>query len=69
MTIAGLSYMGDPRMSYFENPNKVKNLVTPVLPKFHDIYAHHIDLLLPSAADATLMTQVISEFVAHLTGL
>lgn len=49
MTIAGLSYMGDPRMSYFENPNKVKNLVTPVLSKFREIYSQHLNhLLLPS---------------------
>ena len=50
MTIAGLSYMGDPRMSYFENPNKVKNLVTPVLSKFRDIYTQHVNrLVLPTS--------------------
>lgn len=39
--IAGLSYMGDPRMnSYFsgENPNKVSNIVGAQLPGFRQLY-------------------------------
>lgn len=36
--IAGLSYRGDPRMTFGENPRKVKNIVSANLPHFHDLY-------------------------------
>lgn len=40
--IAGLSYIGDPRMNSFlsgENPNKVSNIVRGQLPSFRQLYA------------------------------
>ena len=45
-TIAGLSYMGDPRMSFgAENQNKVPNLVKYQLPNFRRLYAPLIENL------------------------
>ena len=45
-TIAGLSYMGDPRMSFgAENQNKVPNLVKYQLPHFRRLYAPLIENL------------------------
>jgi len=38
LTIAGLSYTGDPRMSIAENPQKVSNLVLPVLRQYEKLY-------------------------------
>lgn len=44
--IAGLSYMGDPRMSYGgENPQKVANIVKNQLPNFRQLYVPLIDNL------------------------
>lgn len=37
-TIASISYMGDSRMWFAENCDKVKNIVLPNMEKFHDIY-------------------------------
>ena len=45
-TIAGISYLGDPRMSLpTENPNKVANIVQNQLPNFRRLYAPLIDNL------------------------
>lgn len=45
-TIAGISYMGDPRMSFgSENPNKVANIVTHNLHNFRRLYAPLIENL------------------------
>ncbi|KAF3935949.1 hypothetical protein ABW19_dt0202662 [Dactylella cylindrospora] len=45
-TIAGISYMGDPRMNLFtENPHKVANIVANQLPNFRRLYAPLIDTL------------------------
>lgn len=45
-TIAGLSYLGDPRMALpAENPNKVANIVKYQLPNFRRLYAPLIDNL------------------------
>jgi translocator assembly and maintenance protein 41 len=38
LTIAGLSYTGDPRMAVAENPQKVSNLVLPVLGQYQQLY-------------------------------
>ena len=43
-TIAGISYLGDPRMSLpTENANKVANIVTHQLPNFRRLYAPLIE--------------------------
>lgn len=43
-TIAGISYMGDPRMSFpAEDPNKVLNIVQSQLPNFRRLYAPLIE--------------------------
>ncbi|KAL9030088.1 MAG: hypothetical protein Q9196_001751 [Gyalolechia fulgens] len=45
-TIAGLSYLGDPRMALpTENPNKVANIVRYQLPNFRRLYAPLIENL------------------------
>lgn len=45
-TIAGISYMGDPRMRlYAENPNKVQNIVDNQLSNFRRLYSPLIDQL------------------------
>lgn len=38
-TIAGLSYTGDFRMVFGENPNKVANIVLKSLDHFHSLYS------------------------------
>jgi len=38
--IASLSYTGDPRMIVGENPKKVVNLVTPIIPLYRKEYEH-----------------------------
>ncbi|CAM9202160.1 unnamed protein product [Hapterophycus canaliculatus] len=38
-TVAGLSYTGDFRMHFGENPDKVKNIVSATQEKFQDLYA------------------------------
>ena len=38
LSIASLSYIGDPRMLYGENPRKVINLVTPIVPLYRETY-------------------------------
>ncbi|EOO01148.1 putative mmp37-like protein [Phaeoacremonium minimum UCRPA7] len=45
-TIAGISYLGDPRMSFpTENPRKVANIVGNNLPNFRRLYAPLIETL------------------------
>lgn len=45
-TIAGLSYMGDPRMNLpTENPHKVQNIVSSQLPNLRRLYSPLIDQL------------------------
>lgn len=44
-TIAGISYMGDPRMTYGENPNKVKNIVDNQFLNFRRLYSPLMDEL------------------------
>lgn len=36
--VASLSYIGDPRMIFGENPKKVVNLVTPIVPQYRKEY-------------------------------
>ena len=45
-TIAGISYLGDPRMAFpTENPRKIANIVDHQLPNFRRLYAPLIDNL------------------------
>ncbi len=44
MGIASLSYIGDPRMFIGENPKKVHNLVTPLVPTYRNLYQDSISL-------------------------
>ncbi|KAI5797684.1 mitochondrial matrix Mmp37 [Geopyxis carbonaria] len=45
-TIAGISYLGDPRMKLFtENPNKVSNIVNNQIQSFRQLYSPSIDKL------------------------
>ncbi|CEG37422.1 mmp37-like protein [Plasmopara halstedii] len=42
MKIAGISYLGDFRMVFGENPKKVRNIVDGNLQMFQKLYQHHI---------------------------
>lgn len=44
-TVAGISYMGDPRMTVGENPNKVKNIVQNQFLNFRNLYSSVLDVL------------------------
>lgn len=44
-TIAGLSYMGDPRMRFAENPHKVQNIVSNQVANFRRLYYPLIEQL------------------------
>lgn len=44
-TIAGVSYLGDPRMTFGENPHKVDNIVTNQFLLFRKLYAPLMDSL------------------------
>lgn len=44
-TLAGISYLGDPRMTFGENPNKVKNIVQNQFLNFRNLYSPLLDLL------------------------
>lgn len=44
-TLAGISYMGDPRMAFGENPNKVKNIVNNQFLNFRNLYSPLLDLM------------------------
>lgn len=54
-TIAGLSYMGDPRMSFGENPKKIENIVNAQLPHFRTLYTPFIERL-PNVSFASLQS-------------
>lgn len=43
--IASISYRGDFRMTFGENPKKVKNIVSGSLPQFHQLYSKTLPLL------------------------
>ncbi|CAN6606901.1 phosphatidate cytidylyltransferase, mitochondrial [Trichomonascus vanleenenianus] len=45
MKIAGISYMGDPRMTFGENPNKVRNIVDNQFLHFRELYSPLMDSL------------------------
>lgn len=46
MAIAGISYLGDPRMRFWaENPKKVKNIVDHQLPNFRQLYHPLVEYL------------------------
>jgi mitochondrial translocator assembly and maintenance protein 41 len=45
ITITSLSYTGDIRMGFAENPNKIENIVKPNIDNFEKLYARSIDEL------------------------
>lgn len=49
LTVASLSYVGDPRMFLGENPKKVVNLVTPMVNHYRSLYAPAIQQLTKSS--------------------
>lgn len=46
LSIASLSYIGDPRMFLGENPRKVINLVMPIVPHYRSMYQSTLSSLL-----------------------
>ncbi|KAG5355138.1 Phosphatidate cytidylyltransferase [Yarrowia sp. B02] len=44
-TIAGISYMGDPRMHFGENPHKIRNIVENQFANFRRLYSPIMDTL------------------------
>lgn len=44
-TVAGISYLGDPRMTVGENPNKVNNIVNNQFLNFRNLYSSLLDVL------------------------
>lgn len=44
-TVAGISYLGDPRMTVGENPNKVNNIVNNQFLNFRNLYSSLLDML------------------------
>jgi hypothetical protein len=42
--IAGISYLGDFRMTFGENPKKVRNIVDGNLKSFRELYQHKIQV-------------------------
>lgn len=44
-TLAGISYMGDPRMAFGENPHKVRNIVNSQFLNFRSLYSPILDVL------------------------
>ncbi|GMF51445.1 unnamed protein product [Phytophthora fragariaefolia] len=45
LKIAGISYLGDFRMTFGENPKKVRNIVDGNLKSFHELYKHKIQVI------------------------
>lgn len=67
ITIAGLSYMGDPRMSTFtENPHKVTNIVDNQVSNFRRLYSPLIEQL-PNLSFAHGSTWESEPVATHLT--
>lgn len=54
MKIAGISYLGDFRMTFGENPKKVRNIVDGNLKAFRELYQHKIQ-------NSTFMSRSISD--------
>jgi translocator assembly and maintenance protein 41 len=72
-TIAELSYMGDFRMAVGEHPDKVRNIVTPLVPYFDQIYYPLLEKLKPvvTVDKNGVITQDIDSNgrLTHLMGL
>lgn len=76
LTIAGLSYHGDPRMAFFENPHKVFNIVHAQQDLFRQLYQPIIDDLpsvqyisehqLRQEDDLKLKQQTLAKLPRHL---
>ena len=57
-TIGKISYMGDPRMAFGENPRKVENIVNAQLEHFRRLYAPFLELLPNVAFTSTVGADV-----------
>lgn len=59
-TIANLSYMGDFRMTFGENKEKVRNIVRPQLPGFRELYAPTMKLFRDNVSFPTAIKHEIA---------
>ncbi len=69
--ICGLSYFGDTRMRFAENPKKVSNIVAGSFEKYHDIYGEknsyfHLDQKGEIVIDYPLLMQNLSSLPSSL---
>ncbi|RLN72492.1 hypothetical protein BBJ28_00004553 [Nothophytophthora sp. Chile5] len=79
MRIAGISYLGDFRMTFGENPKKVRNIVDGNLKAFQEIYRRKIqgspfmsrslndgDLLVANSSDATVRQAIVESLPSNV---
>ncbi|KAF4315189.1 hypothetical protein BBO99_00005677 [Phytophthora kernoviae] len=78
--IAGISYLGDFRMSFGENPKKVRNIVDGNFKSFQEIYQHKIknspfmsrslsggDLLVANSMDLTVRQTIVEALPSNIS--
>ncbi|TMW69317.1 hypothetical protein Poli38472_001473 [Pythium oligandrum] len=79
MKIAGISYLGDFRMTFGENPRKVRNIVEANYPAFQELYQSHLqnspflspslsdnDILVSNAVSPTVHTELLDSLPANV---
>jgi len=65
--IAQLSYTGDPRMHFAENPNKVDNLVSPQMKEYRRVYKDVLGLFMDrGAGDSPKGNKLLDELPANV---